>query len=148
MHAFIRTMSPEADIMPAVLIIYGDDTYDLDVFHADIKTTVYRKISEVSQRIETEDICQICFMSLYSYIDDIKNVPETSKERSAIAVKDVLAFMSVDQELNEIEYVFDGELLSEIEYIACVMQHGRKDKLEIGRLNMHPIIKAFETKKM
>lgn len=147
MHAFIRTMSPEADIMPAILIIYGDDTYDLDVFHADIKTTVYRKISEVSQRIETEDICQICFMSLYSYIDDIKNFPETSKERSAIAVKDVLAFMSVDQELNEIEYVFVGELLSEIEYIACVMQHGRKDKLEIGRLNMHPIIKAFEIKK-
>lgn len=50
MHAFIRTMSPEADIMPAILIIYDDDTYDLDAFHADIKTTVYRKISEVSQK--------------------------------------------------------------------------------------------------
>ena len=39
-------------------------------------------------------------------------------------------------QLNEIEYVFDGELLSEIEYIACVMQHGCKDKLEIGTLNI------------
>ncbi len=133
--------------MPAILIIYDDDTYDLDVFHADIKTTVYRKISEVSQRIEKEDIRQICFMSLYSYIDDIQNVPETSKERSSMAVKDILAFMSVDQALNEMEYVFEGELLSKVEYIACVMQHGRKDKLEIGSLNMYPIIRAFETKK-
>lgn len=146
MHALIRTMRPASDIMPAMLIIYGDDTYDLDVFHADIKTTVYRKISEVSQRIEQEDIRQICFMSLYLYIDDVHNVPETSKERAAIACKDILVFVSVDQELNEMEYVFEGELLSKVEYVACVMQHGRKNKLEIGRLNMSPIIRAFKTK--
>lgn len=146
MHALIRTMSPEADIMPAILTIYGDDTYDLDVFHADIKTTVYRKISEVAQRIEQEDIRQVCFMSLYLYRDDDQNVPETSKERAAIACKDMLVFVSVDQKINELEYVFEGELLSEVEYVACVMQHGRKNKLEIGRLNMSPIIRAFEAK--
>lgn len=55
--------------------------------------------------------------------------------------------INLDQELNEMEYVFDGELLSKIEYTAYVMQHGRKDKLEIGSLNMSPIIKAFEVKK-
>jgi len=147
MHALIRTIRPEADIMPAMLIIYGNDTYDLDVFHADIKTTIYRKISEVSQRIEQEDIRQICVMSLYSYIEDVQNVPETSKERTAMACKDMLVFVSVDQELNEMEYVFDGESLSKVEYVACIMQHERKNKLEIGRLNMSPIIRAFETKK-
>ena len=85
-------------------------------------------------------------MSLYLYIDDDQNVPETSKERAAIACKDMLVFVSVDQELNEMEYVFEGELLSKVEYVACVMQHGRKNKLEIGRLNMSPIIRAFEVK--
>lgn len=29
--------------------------------------------------------------------------------------------INLDQELNEMEYVFDGELLSKIEYIAYVM---------------------------
>lgn len=147
MHAFIRTMSPKADIMPAMLIIYGDDTYDLDVFHADIKTTLYRKITEVSQKIEHEDIRQVCFMSLYLYIDADQNVPETSKERASIASKEMLVCVSVDQELNEMEYVFEGDLLSKVEYVACVMQHGRKNKLEVGRLNMSPIRKAFKIKK-
>lgn len=147
MHALIRTMSPGADIMPAILTVYNDDTYDMDVFHADIKTTVYRKIAEVSQRIRDKDIRQICFMSLYSYIPSIQNAPKTSKERAATASKDILVFASVDQELNEMEYAFDGEALASVEYVAYIMKHGRKNKLEIGRLNMSPILQAFKSKK-
>lgn len=147
MHTVLRVISPGMDIMPAILTIYGDDTYDMDVFHADIKTTVYRKITEVAYRINEEDIRQVCFMSLYSYISDIENCPRISKERLTIASKDLLAFMSVDQELNEMEYVFDGDALSDVNYIACVMKNGRKDKLEIGRLNMSPVVQAFKEKK-
>ena len=65
-----------------------------------------------------------------------------------MAVKDILVFMNVDQELNEMEYVFEGELLSKVEYVACVMQHGRENKLEIGRLNMSPVIRAFKIKNL
>lgn len=53
MHALIRIAKPGADIMPAILTVYNDDTYDMDVFHADIKTTIYRKITEVSQLIKS-----------------------------------------------------------------------------------------------
>lgn len=148
MHALIHSIRPGADIMPVVLTVYNDDTYDMDVFHADIKTTVYRKITEVSQMVKDEDIRQICFMSLYSYIPNVQNTPKTSKERVAASSKDILVFMSIDQELNEIEYVFDGEDLSNVEYVACVMKHGRKNKLEIGRLNMSPVLQAFKSKKV
>ena len=147
MHALIRTISPGVDIMPAVLTVYNDDTYDMDVFHADIKTTMYRKITDVSKMIKDQDIRQICFMSLYSYIPNVPNAPKTSKERVTASTKDILVFTSVDQELNEMEYVFDGNALSNVEYVSCVMQHGRKDKLEIGRLNMSPILQAFKSKK-
>ena len=146
MHALIRTIGPGADIMPGILIIYGDDTWSLDVFHADIKTTVYRKITEVAQRISKEDIRQIGFMSLYSFMPDTKGDLQTSKERLAISSKDLLAFMSVDNELNEMEYVFDGDALSNIEYVVNEMQRGRKNKLEIGKLNMSPIVQAFKEK--
>jgi len=147
MHALIRTMRPGVDIMPAVFTVYNDDTYDMDVFHADIKTTMYRKIAEVSQMIKAEDIRQICFMSLYSYIPNVPNAPKTSKERVAASTKDILVFTSVDQELSEMEYVFDGDALSNVEYVAHVMKHGRQNKLEIGRLNMSPILQAFQSKK-
>ena len=83
-------------------------------------------------------------LSYQAQLIKAKNISETSKERAAIECKDMLVCVSVDQELNEMEYVFEGELLSKVEYVACVMQHGRKDKLEIGRLNMSPIIRAFE----
>lgn len=146
MHALIRTMNPGADIMPAILTIFADDTYNLDVFHADIKTTAYRKITEISKIISNEDIRQVCFMSLYSYIVDAPSTPKISKERISMTTKDMLVFTSIDSELNELEYAFDGELLSNMEYVACVMKHGRKRSLDIGRRNMAPILRAFELK--
>lgn len=148
MHALLRAMEPGVDIMPAILTVYNDDTYALDVFHADIKTTIYRKITEVAQRIINEDIRQVCFMALYAYIPNIKDSPRTSKERMDISAKDVLAFMSVDQELKEMEYVFDGAALSNMEYVAYIMAHGRKTQLDVGRRNMTPIVQAFKSKKV
>lgn len=135
------------NIMPAILTVYNDDTYDMDVFHADIKTTIYRKITEVSQLIKNRDIRQICFMSLYSYISNVQNVPKTSKKRIASSINDILAFESIDQNLNEMEYVFEGKALSNINYVISVMKRGPKTKLELGRVNMSPIIQAFKSKK-
>ena len=147
MHAVFCAASSIVDLMPAFLIVYNDDTCVLDVFHADIKTTLYRKITEVAQKIKDEDIRQICFMSLYSYIPNIQNAPKTSKERIAASSKDWLVFMSIDRELNEIEYVFDGGALSNPEYIDFMMKYGRKSQLEIGKRNMAPIRRAFESQK-
>ena len=56
MHAVIQSLNPDTDIMPTFFIIYGDETYDIDTFHANIKTTFYRKINEIAERIEKENI--------------------------------------------------------------------------------------------
>lgn len=147
MHALIRVIDPCADIMPAILIIYNDNTFDLEAFHSNIKTTMYRKIAEVSQLIKNENVCQVCIVTLYSCFTAIQDIPKTSKERIKASSKDILIFMSVDHELNEMEYVFDGEAVSNIEYVVSMMKNGRKDKLEISKLTMLPIIQAFESKK-
>ena len=60
---------------------------------------------------------------------------------------DILAFESIDQDLNEMEYVFEGKALSNINYVISVMKRGPKTKLELGRVNMSPIIQAFKSKK-
>ena len=133
--------------MPAILVVYGDNTYDLDAFHADIKTTVYRKLSEVAELIETEDVKEVCFMNTYSVIPPSEQVPTVSKERLKLATHDILAFMKVDSDLNEVEYAFDSRYYDKVEYIACNMKHCRKDHLEIGKLNMMPIIYAFSKKR-
>lgn len=148
MHAMLcAMMSPRIDLMPVFLIVYNDGTCVLEIFHTDIKTTIYRKITELAQKIKDEDIRQICFASLYSYIPNIQNASKTSKERIAISSKDLLVCISIDQELNEIEYVFDGDAFSNRKYIDFIMKHGRKNKLELGKRNMTPILIAFESKK-
>lgn len=147
MHAIIPTIGKPFDIMPAILVVYGDGTYDLDAFHADIKTTVYRKLNEVAELIQTEDIKEVCFMSMYSTMIEQKEVPTISKERQRLASYDILAFMKVDCDLNETEYTFDSRYYNKMEYIACSMKHCRKDKLDIGKFNMMPIICAFSKKR-
>ena len=147
MHAIIPTLGKPFDIMPAILVVYGDGTYDLDTFHADIKTTVYRKLSEVAELIETEDVKEVCFMNTYSVIPSSEEVPTVSKERLKLATHDILAFMKVDSDLNETEYAFDSRYYNRVEYVACNMQHCRKDRLEIGKLNMMPIVYAFSKKR-
>ena len=147
MHAIIPTLGKPFDIMPAILVVYGDNTYDLDAFHADIKTTVYRKLSEVAELIETEDVKEVCFMNTYSVIPPSEQVPTVSKERLKLATHDILAFMKVDSDLNEVEYAFDSRYYDKVEYIACNMKHCRKDHLEIGKLNMMPIVYAFSKKR-
>lgn len=147
MHAIIPAFGKPFDIMPSVLIVYGDGTYDLDAFHADIKTTVYRKLNEVAELIEMEDIREVCFMNTYSFISPSEKVPTISKERLKLATHDILTFMKVDCDLNEAEYTFDSRYFNKMEYIACNMKNGRKDHLEIGKLNMMPIVDAFSRKR-
>lgn len=146
MHALLKSMQPDGDIMPAIMVVYGDDTYDLDVFHADIKTTVYRKINEVAKLIESEDVKEVCFMSLYTVFPLEKGVPVYSKERLQSAVSDILVVSSIDYKLNEKEYVFDGNLMANPQYIGYMMKNGLKNRLYASKTNMLPVWRAFKNK--
>lgn len=145
MHAILRALKPGTDIMPAIMVIYEDKTYDLDVFHADIKTTVYRKINEVAKMIEVENIVEVCYMGLYAVLIG-EDAPATSKERLELATNDILVCASIDNNLNEKEYVFDGKEMENPEYVMCVMKNGHSDKLNASRNNMFPIWRAFNNK--
>lgn len=146
MHAMLRTVGFGADIMPAIMIVYGDNTYDIDVFHADIKTTIYRKINEVAKTIDREDIEEVCFMSLYTVYSLEKNIPLYSKERLQSADSDILVVASIDRKLNEKEYVFDGKLMSNPQYVGYIMKNGLKNQLHMSKENMMPIWRAFKSK--
>jgi len=136
------------EIIPAIAIVYGDYTFEIDAFNADIKTTIYRKITEASKKIIEEDIREIYWMQTYScmpFSQNLMNMPTV--ERLTFAEKDVLAFMKVDFDLNEEEYIFEGEYLDDMNYIACMLKNGKKSKLNIGKNNMLPIIEAFKEKR-
>lgn len=147
MHAIIRSVHHGADIMPAIMVVYSDETYDLDAFHADIKTTMYRKINEVAQLIRTHDVQEVCITSLYSVLPMSEDAPHISKDRIAQSTSDILVCASIDNQLNEKEYVFDGKAMENPEYVGCTMRNVLQNKLDISRLNMFPIWRAFKDKR-
>ncbi len=143
MHVLIRAINPAADIMPAIMIVYGDNTFDLDAFQADIKTTLYRKINEVAKVIETEEVKEVCFVALYTVCSFERDIPVYSKERIKSAVSDILVVSSINCDLAEKEYVFDGEKIADPQYIGYILRNELKNELVVSKLNMSPVWQAF-----
>lgn len=146
-HALLRVGKPDFDIMPTFLIAYDDGTYDLDVFQSDIKTTMYRKINEIARRVMAENISQVCFVSLYALVAIDKNTPNHSTERITKSTADYLVCASLDKDLNQKEYIFDGQKMNSVEYIADIMMAGYRNELSVSKRNMFPIWQAFDQKK-
>lgn len=143
---FMHAIQQNTELMPTIMTVYSDKTFTLDSFTSDIKTIFYRKINETAKRIIEEDIIEVYFMTVYvSFELEHINIP--SVERSPYIKKEYLTFMKVDYNLNEEEYVFDGNLLKDMGYIFNNILYGKKAELGFGKNNMQPIIEAFITKR-
>lgn len=143
---FMHIIQQNTELMPTIMTVYGDQTYTLDSFTADIKTIFYRKLHETAQRILEEDVREVYFMMVYvSVSEKFLGIPST--ERMAYAENEFLTFMKVDCDLNEEEYIFDGQFLNDPKYIVDTFLGGKQTKLDFGVNNMRPIIEAFQLKK-
>ena len=132
--------------MPTLMTVYNDQTFSLDSFTADIKTIFYRKLNETAQRILREDVKEVYFMMVYVSVS-AKYMDKPSVERMAHKEEEFLTFMKVDCDLNEEEYIFEGNLLNDPQYIIATVLRGKKTRLDFGINNMRPIIEAFQLKK-
>ena len=146
MHAMLRAIRPGTDIMPAIMVVYDDNTYDLDAFDATMKTTMYRKLMETARLVDEQDVAEVCYMSLYSNIPITPDTPRTSRERIQRSTSDMLVCASIDKSLREKEYVFDGKYMENMEYVACIMRNGLREQLCVSATNLFPIRCAFEKK--
>lgn len=140
----MNTILKTADLMPTIWTVYGDNTFTIDVFHSNLKTTIYRKINELAECVLKSDVKEIYCMMTYTFCNEDAITPEmTSKERIACSIEDYLTFIRVDEDLNEEEYVFEGSRLGDLEYVRNQLWNGKKNKLELGKYNLTPVIEAF-----
>ena len=143
MHVSMGT----TELMPTIMVVYHDDTFSLDSFNADVKTTFYRKINETSKIISCMDVREVYFMTVYVLCDaSEENLLRSSKERLVHGKLEFLTFMKVDYELSEEEYTFESKTLSNLESVACQFIKGSCSKLHFGVMNMAPIVNAFKQK--
>lgn len=145
---FMNVIICSVDLMPTIMIVYHDGTYEMDTFHASIKTTIYRKINETAEKILNDNVKEVFMMLTYVVVKyEYDLMTATSKERLGKGTKEYLTFLKVDYELNEEECVFDGDCIDQEGYIVEQLENGKRNKLDAGVVNMMPIIKAFKTRK-
>lgn len=142
MHACIGS----TDLMPTIMTIYKDGTYELDTFHSSIKTTIYRKINETAHKILHYNIEEIFIMLTYISLPDTITFTETiSKERLKFSDNEYLVFIRINDHMLTEEYIFDnGSLQTAKSIIDCI--NNNKTELNYGRTNMSPIVNAFKNK--
>ena len=144
MHIIIGT----TDLMPTFMMVYKDGTFQLITYHADIKTTFYRKINEVAATVMSEDVQEVYYMMTYVLCDYTEeNMQLSSKERMSLGKEEFLTFMKVDADLNEEEYFFDAATLCDHNRLAQHLLKGPNKRLDLGAVNMQPIISAFRAKR-
>ena len=73
------------------------------------------------------------------FIDEI-----TSRQRVAKSKTNLLVFYRITENVAE-EYIFEEEILTDVKKIADNIMHGRTS-LDMGRVNMKPIVDAFALK--
>lgn len=134
-------------IMPAFMIVYKDGTCELTTFDASIKTTLYRKINEIADRIEQDKIKSVFLVNeMIHYSTDKKDykkiISSNSKERLEYKTFESLGFFMADENLSYHTYFFATDKIKDEHYINSVLNIPDKN-ISLSSF-YHPIINKFE----
>jgi hypothetical protein len=127
MHLVIFQMQKK--LMPTCMIVFSDNTFELNSFESSIKTTVYRKFNEIAKRIEKDNIINIFFVTeMYTYnINEIENLD--SRERIKYAKSELLTFFMIDNQLSIKSRSYDTDKIHDFKYIASIMARNSKEQV-------------------
>lgn len=147
--AFVKTnlIFQTTQLMPTIWVVYNDDTFDIKLFRSDTKTTFYRKINDTVKDIENSNVKEI--YSMFAYSSDNLNIDNKANFGEKLVsndLKEYLVFIKIDRDLNQEEYVFEGDQLKDYKYISKLLQQGPKTKLDYAASDFQPVLKAFEAK--
>ncbi|MEG1502286.1 MAG: hypothetical protein RR063_07085 [Anaerovoracaceae bacterium] len=136
----------QRSLMPIFMIVYRDDTFTLESCAFSIRTTLYRKIHEITNRIEIEDIREIYYVAeAYSYEQDIykQNILLPYNERVKKASKEVLIFYVVNSMLEWRSLSFDSDKMDNSDHIRSVL-YSKQCESSIIPAFLNPIAATFE----
>ncbi len=139
MHLVIFQM--QKTLLPTCLVLFSDDTFQLQTFGGSLKTTIYRKLHEIADRIETDGIVAVFFVT-EMYVYDANDIAMfDSRERLKHARNEILSFFMVDKDLTMKSRSFDLKKINDFEYIASVMfgKASKPKQLEF----MNPVVQKF-----
>lgn len=140
MHLVIFQMQKK--LMPTCLIVYNDEKMQFISFDSSIKTTIYRKMYEIANRIEVEGIIKVLYVGeMYIYPNNQKILNMERRERIKYKNSESLIFFKSSHDLSTSSYSFDSDKINDMEYIVSVLM--KKDNAFNNLAFMNPIINEF-----
>lgn len=145
LHIAIFTMQKK--MMPTFMIIYDDETFELKSFDASIKTTIYRTINEITNKIEQDKIKSIFYVcEMLTYYNDSKYYEELlkmkSKDRSKHKTSELLCFFQLNCKLHSQSRYFESDKVFDMKYVSHVLKSESRESFHINFLQ--PIINEFK----
>lgn len=141
MHLIIFQMQQK--LMPTCLIIYNDEKMKFMSFDSSIKTTVYRKMYEIANRVEEEGIIEVLYVGeMYLYSNNQQIINMESRDRIKYKESELLIFFKSSHDLSTDSYSFDSEKIDDMKYIVSVLIN-KNDALK-NLAFMKPIINEFK----
>lgn len=111
-------------------------------FDSSIKTTVYRKIYEIANRIEKEGIVDVQYVGeMYIYKNNKEILNLESRERIQYKNSESLIFFKSSYDLINSSYAFDSAMVDDMEYIVSVLAKKKNEFKNIAFMN--PVINEF-----
>lgn len=109
-------------IMPTIFLFYNDDTFSIDSFLAESKSTIYRKINNISSKIEKDSIIAV-FVVWESYFMDVNNINMNDTYENRVKNSETeLCFYYIDKKLNEKSTMIDSKLIQDDDLHKIVRQ--------------------------
>lgn len=131
MHVFI--LDKQKRLMPTFMIIYEDDLFEFKSFESSIKTTLYRKINEINNKIKIDKVKTILFVSEminYSSQENLAQIINTdSKSRLQYKTSESLGIYYIDNKLEFKHLHFESDKVGDPEYIASILRNESEQSL-------------------
>lgn len=121
MHTLIYAMQKRY-IMPAIFVFYNDDTFSVDSFLAESKSTIYRKINNIASKIERDSIIAV-FVVWESYFMNVNNINMNDTYENRVKNSETkLCFYYIDKRLNEKSTMIDSKLIQDDDNLHKVVR--------------------------
>lgn len=137
------TFQMQKQLMPTCLIVYNDEKMQIMSFESTIKTTTYRKLYEIANQIETEDIKEVLYVGeMYRYPNTEHILNLESWERIKYMNSESLIFFKSGQDLVTKSYSFDSDKVNDPKYVAFILV-GQNDTIN-NLAFMNPVVNEFK----
>lgn len=132
----------QRSLMPTILVLNKDGILSMTMYHASIKTTIYRKIYELASEIKKNtNIVAVFLVGEMIYYDDLNMLNQDYRYRIANSQLEVLAFDKITKNKAE-QYLISSEAIIENSK-DCMFPTITKIESHQSISMIYPIIKAF-----